>query len=158
MESKRLSSLSQDHEYQGEKPTENVEPKQQQHKHHRIISFDPSSVSRLSTREIQDHNEIQMSLVSSLTTARTAQRRDALTNINMATPENLIESERTATAVRPHHIVKIFTGDHDVIEVTPEQVKRIKESKYRLAHTCFLSYCFVMFCNACLIPLNLCSA
>lgn len=136
---KRLSSLSEEWEEgssaastEGEK--QNVTPKA--HRHHRIISFDPPNVSSMSTREIHKKNEVTMSLVSSITTTTRSEgvkRRNAADFTHtVATPED-VESVKTGAAIRPHHIVKIFTGDDDVIEVTPEQVQRIKESKY---HSC----------------------
>jgi hypothetical protein len=142
MDSKRLSSLSEEREEgssaasteeKQSPPVENVKPKE--HRHHRIISFDPTNVSSMSTGEIQEKNEVAMSLLSSMTmTTRpeeVTRRNAAAFTHNVATPED-VESVKTGTAVKPHHIVKIFTGDNDVIEVTPEQVKRIKQSKYHI--------------------------
>jgi len=106
--------------------TKNLPPKT----HHRITSFDPN-IASMSNREIKDRNELAMSVLSSMTTPTTtathAKRRTAVM-VNFATPED-VESVQTGVAIRPEHIVKIFTGNDEVIEVTPEQVKRIKQSK-----------------------------
>jgi hypothetical protein len=45
----------------------------------------------------------------------------------MARPED-VDSKQHELEVRPEHIIKIFTGDRDVTEVTPRQVARIKKS------------------------------
>jgi hypothetical protein len=45
----------------------------------------------------------------------------------MAHPED-VESKQHELEIRPKHIIKIFTGDRDVTEVTPRQVARIKKS------------------------------
>jgi uncharacterized hydrophobic protein (TIGR00271 family) len=44
----------------------------------------------------------------------------------MAHPED-VESKQHELEIRPKHIIKIFTGDRDVTEVTPRQVARIKK-------------------------------
>lgn len=130
MMSKTMSSEDTGTDF-GEEVVQNEKPTKG--KHHRITSFDPD-LSSMTYGEIKQQNEIAMSVLSSITEpadteppTRVAKRRTAV-KVNLATPEDL-ESVKTGTVVRPEHIVKIFTGNEDVIEVTPEQVGRIKMSK-----------------------------
>jgi hypothetical protein len=99
-----------------------------QHAHHRITSFDINDYASLSSREIKERNKNTMSILSSLTTAtpRRAMSRRKEINLQMAHPED-VESKQHELEIRPKHIIKIFTGDRDVTEVTPRQVARIKK-------------------------------
>jgi hypothetical protein len=80
----------------------------------------------MSSREIKERNVAAMSVLSSLTSNAnsTATARRTAVLVNVAKPED-VESVKTGTTVRPEHIVKIFTGNNDFIEVTPEQVEQI---------------------------------